>query len=84
MASRPKLSGAALAAELSGLSYPDSSIVSPPVVQVDPSEEVAEPPSPSAPQQPSRRSGDMVRPRRNSQPVSRGGRPAKAGVAGQC
>jgi len=82
MASRPKLSGAALAAELSGLSYPDSSIVLPPVGQVDPLVEVAEPPSPSAPQPPIRRSGDAGRSKQNSQPVSRGGRPAKAGVDG--
>ncbi len=82
MASRPKLSGAALAAELSGLSYPDPSTVSQQEVQSDLSAEVVEPPSPSTPQPPSRRSGDVGRSRRNSQPVSRGGRPAKAGVDG--
>ena len=82
MASRPKLSGAALAAELSGLSYPDPSTVSQQEVQSDLSAEVVEPPSPSTPQPPSRRSGDVGRSRRNSQPVSRGGRPTKAGVDG--
>ncbi len=81
MASRPKLSGAALAAELSGLSYPDPSIVSEREVQNDSSVEVVEPPSPIT-QPPVRRSGDVGRSRRSSQPVSRGGRPAKAGVDG--
>lgn len=82
MASRPKLSGAALAAELSGLSYPDPSTVLQQEVQSDLSAEVVEPPSPSTLQPPSRPSGAVDRSRRNSQSVSRGGRPAKAGVDG--
>lgn len=82
MANRPKLSGAALAAELSDLSYPDPSMVSQQPAVGDLLVEAAEPPSPSDVRPPQKRLVQTGRSRPGSQPVYLGGRPAKAGVDG--
>ena len=82
MAQRTKLSGAALAAELSGLSFPGvaESDGEPHSLQVPLQEGKVPSPSPQAAQH-GRSHGD-TKARRDIKPVSRGGRPAKAGVDG--
>jgi hypothetical protein len=81
MAGRTKLSGAALAAELTELSFPGATNPEPTPQAVNMTAELAEAPSPSPLPQPPRSQGDP-RPRRDAKLVSRGGRPAKAGIDG--
>ena len=82
MAVRTKLSGAALAAELSGLSFPGATGPQDEPLVMDAPVKQPEVPFPSPPQaEPGRSQGDP-RARRDVKQISRGGRPAKAGVDG--
>lgn len=82
MAGRMKLSGAALAAELSELSFPGVAGSQAEPLVSDTSAERPEAPSPSQPHVPPTRFQVDTRARRDAKPISRGGRPAKAGVDG--
>lgn len=81
MTGRTKLSGAALAAELSELPFPSATAPQPTSQAFNAPGERAEAPSPPPPTMPTRSHGD-ARARRDAKPVSKGGRPAKAGVDG--
>ena len=84
-----KLSGAALAAELSGLPFPGPGVQLNPESQgmpadavIEPMEKVAAAPSPALIEAPVRSSSANAKSKQSSAQKPRGGRPVKAGVDG--